>query len=255
MFYEESMLENTWLYGSKIAHKGLHNERYPENSLGAIQNAIDHGYPFEIDVYMISDGTIAVMHEFNLKHMCGVNVDIRTLKKEDLKKYHLLGTEYTIPTLEEVLELTKGQVPIMVELKSFAVFSVGKFEQKVYDIMKHYDGQYAIQAFNPLTINWFKKNAPEVIRGQLWCLFEDVAELPRFAKHILRKMYLTRRSRPDFLAYSTEDISKKFLKKFKKTPKLGWVIHSEKQEEQANEIFSGVIFEDYLPDSTESKKA
>ena len=174
---------------------------------------------------------------------------------EDLKKYKLLGTEYTIPTLEEVLELTKGQVPIMVELKSFAVFSVGKFEQKVYDIMKHYDGQYAIQAFNPLTINWFKKNAPEVIRGQLWCLFEDVAELPRFAKHILRKMYLTRRSRPDFLAYSADDISKKYLKKFKKTPKLGWVIHSEEEEEKTNEIFSGVIFEDYLPDGTESKKA
>lgn len=250
------MLENTWIYGSKIAHKGLHNEQYPENSLGAIQNAIDHGYPFEIDVYMISDGTIAVMHEFNLKHMCGVNIDIRTLKREDLKKYKLLNTEYTIPTLEEVLELTKGQVPIMVELKSFAIFSIGKFEQKVYDIMKHYDGEYAIQAFNPLVISWFKKNAPEVLRGQLWCLFEDVEGLPRLAKHILRKMYLTKRGRPDFLAYSTDDISKKYLKKFKKTPKLGWVIHDEKQEEKANEIFSGVIFEDYLPDTTtESKKA
>lgn len=250
------MLENTWIYGSKIAHKGLHNEQYPENSLGAIQNAIDHGYPFEIDVYMISDGTIAVMHEFNLKHMCGVNIDIRTLKREDLKKYKLLNTEYTIPTLEEVLELTRGQVPIMVELKSFAIFSIGKFEQKVYDIMKHYDGEYAIQAFNPLVISWFKKNAPEVLRGQLWCLFEDVEGLPRLAKHILRKMYLTKRGRPDFLAYSTDDISKKYLKKFKKTPKLGWVIHDEKQEEKANEIFSGVIFEDYLPDtSTESKKA
>ena len=45
----KNMLENTWIYGSKIAHKGLHNEKYPENSIGAIQNAIDHGYPFEID--------------------------------------------------------------------------------------------------------------------------------------------------------------------------------------------------------------
>ena len=242
------MLENTWIYGSKIAHKGLHNEKYPENSIGAIQNAIDHGYPFEIDVYMISDGTIAVIHEFNLKHMCGVNIDVRTLKKEDLKKYHLLNTEYTIPTLEEVLEVTQGKVPIMVELKSFAVFSVGKFEQKVYDIMKQYDGEYAIQAFNPLVINWFKKNAPEVIRGQLWCLFEDVEGLPKLAKHILKKMYLTKRAKPDFLAYSVDDFSKKYLKKLKKTPKIGWVVHSEKQEEAMDKYFSGVIFEDYLPE-------
>ena len=115
--------------------------------------------------------------------------------------------------------------------------------------MKHYDGQYAIQAFNPLVINWFKKNAPEVLRGQLWCLFEGVEGLPKIAKHILRRMYLIKRGRPNFLAYSVDDISKKYLKKLKKTPKIGWVVHSEEEEENMHEAFSGVIFEDYLPET------
>ena len=242
------MIESTWIYDSKIAHKGLHNDIYPENSLGAFKHAIDNGYPFEIDVYMISDGTIAVMHEFNLKHMCGVNIDIRSLTREDLKNYHLLGTEYTIPTLEEVLELTQGRVPILVELKDFSVFKLGKFEQAVYDIMKNYDGEYAVQSFNPLVLYWFR-NAPEVIRGQLWCLFEDVDGLPRLAKHILKKMYLTKRGKPDFLAYSMDDFSSKYMKKLKKTPKIAWTVQSEEQEADMLKYFSGVIFEGYNPAS------
>ena len=38
-------------------------------------------------------------------------------KAKELSEIHLLGTEYTIPTLREVLELVGGKVPLLIELK------------------------------------------------------------------------------------------------------------------------------------------
>ena len=38
-----------------IAHRGLHNEIFPENSLSAFQNALKHNFSIELDVYILKD--------------------------------------------------------------------------------------------------------------------------------------------------------------------------------------------------------
>ena len=46
-----------WLVARPIAHRGLHDEERPENSLSAIEAALQHRFPIEIDVQVSADGT------------------------------------------------------------------------------------------------------------------------------------------------------------------------------------------------------
>ena len=51
----------------KYAHRGLHSEGVPENSLEAFRLAKENGYGFELDVHLLADGNLAVIHDSSLK--------------------------------------------------------------------------------------------------------------------------------------------------------------------------------------------
>jgi glycerophosphoryl diester phosphodiesterase len=76
-----------------IAHRGASAE-LPENTLPAFERAIELGADFvEIDVHAARDGTLVVTHD-----------------------RPRAGSEY--PTLEQALELMRGRVGVMVEIKT-----------------------------------------------------------------------------------------------------------------------------------------
>ena len=56
-------LFKTWLVETPIAHRGFHDKNNPENSLAAFARAIEKGYAIELDVQMLSDGTVVVFHD------------------------------------------------------------------------------------------------------------------------------------------------------------------------------------------------
>lgn len=102
-----------------IAHRGLHNEEYTENGMKAFQNAIDHGVAFEFDIHLTKDNELVVCHDENLIRTTGKDGIIEDLTLKEIKdNYHLLdGGE--IPTLQEVLDLNKEKVPMVIEMKVF----------------------------------------------------------------------------------------------------------------------------------------
>ena len=59
-----------WLFDRPIAHRGLHDEQYPENSMPAYEQAIAHDFNIEIDVHVSKDGEVVVFHDDNLKRVC-----------------------------------------------------------------------------------------------------------------------------------------------------------------------------------------
>ena len=99
-------LFKTWLVEYPIAHRGLHTDEMPENSLGAFQNAIDNGYPIELDVHLTCDGTVVVFHDDSLARVTNKDGYVKNLTKDTLKDYSLFGTKYTIPTFKEVLDIS-----------------------------------------------------------------------------------------------------------------------------------------------------
>ena len=72
------------LRGWKYAHRGLHNESRPENSMSAFKAALDHGYGVELDVHLLKDGTLAVFHDDKLIRVTGQEGRVCDLTAEQL---------------------------------------------------------------------------------------------------------------------------------------------------------------------------
>lgn len=118
-----------------IAHRGVHDENIPENSLIAFQKAVDLGYNIELDVHIIKDNNIVVFHDDNLERMTGINRNLKDCTYEELQSYSLKNTNQKIPLLSDVLKLVNGKVALIVELKIDQ--STGKLEQKLLEMLKN----------------------------------------------------------------------------------------------------------------------
>lgn len=236
---------NSWIVNDYIAHRGLHTKEYPENSIGAFANAIDKGYPIELDVQLIADGNVIVFHDYALSRMTGKDGYTKNLTTEDLNLYTLAKTDFYIPTLQQVLDFVDGQVPLLIEIKNEG--KVGDLEKKVYDLLKNYNGEYAIQSFNPYSLEWFKNNAPKVLRGQLSSYFKG-ANLGIFKKFVLKRMLLNKKvSQPHFISYDAKNLPNRFVKHFNKIPLIAWCIRSQSEYMKIAKYCDNIIFENFEP--------
>ena len=94
-----------------IAHRGSSAEER-ENTLPAFERAIGDGADYvELDVQASADGTLVVFHDLNLGRLTPLRGLLRRRSADELR-------EAGIPTLDEVLELTRGRIGVMAELKS-----------------------------------------------------------------------------------------------------------------------------------------
>ena len=237
---------NSWLVTDYISHRGLYTKELPENSLGAFQNSIINSYPIELDVQQIADGTIIVFHDYSLARMTGKDGYTRNLIKAELANYNLDGTEYVIPTLQEVLDLVDGQVPLLIEIKNEG--KVGETEKALWNILKNYKGEYAVQSFNPYSLEWFKINAPHVLRGQLSSFFKSEKNLGFFKKLALKAMFLNKKvSCPHFISYDARCLPNIFVKRFKSLPLIAWTIKSQSEYMKVAKHCDNIIFEGFEP--------
>ena len=236
---------NSWLVTKYIAHRGLHNDTMPENSLAAMQNAIDHDYAIEIDLHPIEDGTPVLFHDETLNRLTGEDGYIKKVENvEQLKKLRLLNTNETIPTLKEALEFVNGQVPLLIEIKDYNM--TGTFEKAIYEVLKDYKGEYAVMSFNPYSIKWFKINAPEVVRGLLSCYFKG-EKLNSALKFALKRMLLKKVADPQFIAYKWNELPNKHVNKVKHLPLLAWPVPSQQEYMKVAKHCDNIIFEYFEP--------
>ena len=178
--------KDSWLTTRPIAHRGLWGGNIIENSLTAYQNAVNNGYPIEIDLYRSKDGVLMSFHDATLNRMTGADGFIYDKTFFELKNLRLLGSSETIPTFDQVLSLVDGKVPLLIELKDQPDKT---YIDKVVARLKNYKGEFAVQSFNPLYIKRVKKLAPEFIRGILGTNEKPINTTP-FTRFIIRKMPL-----------------------------------------------------------------
>ncbi|MBQ8844955.1 MAG: glycerophosphodiester phosphodiesterase [Clostridia bacterium] len=238
-------LFKTWLVETPIAHRGFHDKNAPENSLAAFKNAIEKGYAIELDVRLISDGTVVVFHDESLSRMTGNDGYIKFLTKNDLELIHLNNSEEKIPTLTEVLEFVNGQVPLLIEIKNND--KVGELEKRFIEIMEGYKGEYAVQSFNPLALNYIKNHAPHMIRGQLAGYLKN-SKLTFFKKFLAKRMMLNKKySEPHFISYEAKHLPNRYVKKYKNLPLLAWTINSQDEYMHIVKHCDNIIFQNFIP--------
>ena len=189
------------LQSHSYAHRGLHGNGVPENSMPAFRAALEKGYGIELDIHLMADGELAVIHDSSLKRTAGVDVNITELTKEDLDHYCLEGTQEKIPLFSQVLELYAGKAPLIIELNAD-----GNNHKALVDAacrsLEGYTGAYCMESFDPRCLLELKKNYPHVIRGQLTENFmRSQIKLNPALKFAMTHNLLNFATKPDFVAY------------------------------------------------------
>ncbi len=227
----------------QVAHRGLHDRELgiPENSLPAFAWAVEQGKAIELDLHATADNRLVVLHDFQLKRMTGVPGIVEEWTLEDLRKLRLQGTDAHIPTLDEVLELVNGKVPLLLEIKSERLGEVGRLEPVLMKRLASYQGEFILEAFNPEVLVWLHRHAPQYIRGQLGNLDDENKQFKFYSRHLMFNPL----SRPDFIAFDIQKIDYKLRLACKKhgLPLLGWTIRTEAELKKADRLCDGVIYE------------
>ena len=239
--------------GSGSAHRGFHDKpRIPENSIPAFRRAVQCGFGAELDVHLMKDGHLAVIHDASLLRTAGVDVQIEDLTAEDLKNYRLEGTEHHIPLLEEVLPIFAGKAPLVVELKAERG-NADALAAAACRLLDKYRVTYCIESFDPRCLMWLWQNEPDILRGQLsenFTAHGDAQHLPGGIRWILANLLLNVRTRPDFIAYRFEDrgnLSLRLCRGFYKVQEASWTVRDRETMEKAEAAGNLVIFEHFDP--------
>lgn len=233
------------------AHRGLHDSEKPENSMAAFRAALDGGYGIELDVHLMKDGNLAVIHDSSLKRTAGADVKIEDLTLKDLENYHLDGTDEKIPLFSQVLELFGDCAPLIVELKT----ANGNHEalcQAVCEMLDCYNCTYCIESFDPRCITWLRHHRPEIIRGQLSSnsLKNKKNKLPWIVKLIMTCHISNIATRPDFIAYNYKHrkaFGTDICRKLWGVQGVSWTIRTKEDFDIAVKEGWIPIFENFVP--------
>jgi len=235
------------LMGVYYAHRGLHDNQagVPENSMAAIRRAVEAGYGIEFDVQLTRDRIPVVFHDESLKRVCGVPGNVRDYTFEELQAFRLLDSEERIPKFEDMLALVGGKVPLIVEIKIHE--NAAEVCEKADALLKRYAGPYCMESFHPRAVEWYRKNRPEVIRGQLSCHFGKNEPISQMLVHHLLTNVL---ARPDFIAYCHThkgNFSRILCRRLFGALSVAWTVKSQEQLDACKDDFDLFIFEQFIP--------
>ena len=239
-----------WL-GQRFAHRGLHaaSEGVPENTLPAFERACRAGYGIELDIRFTKDMRVVVYHDDDLLRLCGDPRKVCQLTLEELRALPVQGTDARVPTLDEALELVNGRVPLLIELKN------GKDNPRLcralMDRLKNYPGEYIVESFNPLIVWWFRRNAPQVVRGQLVGPLRSYMPTVGFlSAFFMSGLLLNFLGRPHFVAYDVNAprfFSPHFQRFLFHTPMAAWTVRRDDIARLVEKRRQMCIFEEIQP--------
>lgn len=253
----------------------------PENSLAAFAAAAEAGYGIELDVQLTLDNKVVVAHDPDLLRVAGDPRNIRDLTYDELVRIPLFptaapGAEVSpllpgatenpplvttpsqaqtgyyqhVPLLEDVLRVVDGRVPIIVEFKfeNYRTWDDRDEElmQTAADLLDAYQGLYVVESFNPAAMNWYKREHPDVCRGQL---AEDTAFTANPMLWMGGKLMFNEISRPDFVAYDFKNGDGAMLRFVRRMGAMAvaWTVRTSDELAGAQPYFDRFIFEAFVP--------
>lgn len=239
-----------------LAHRGLHDgtKSAPENSLAAFRCAIAGGYGIELDLQLSKDGQAIVFHDYELDRLTDKKGAVALKTAAQLAETHLLAGDETIPTLVQVLELTEGRVPVLIEIKDQdgqCGPNTGALEAETARVLKTYDGPVAVMSFNPHAIFALKSVAPGIARGLATSSFvkEDWPMVPESRLKELAEIPDFDALDAAFVSHDKNNLASAPIDRLKRrgVPVLCWTIRSEAEEKQARKFADNITFENYRP--------
>ena len=131
-----------------IGHRGAKGH-LAENTLPSIDKALYLGVDgVEIDIFRCASGELVVFHDQTLEKLTNSSGYIEQLDLDSIRKIEVLNG-FTIPTLEEVLNLINGRVLLNIELKgSNTAFLTDSLLQTYFEKETWLPDKILISSFN-----------------------------------------------------------------------------------------------------------
>ena len=218
----------------------------------AFRRAIDHGFGAELDVHLMADGNLAVVHDSSLRRVCGADILVENLIADDLKDYPLMGTEERIPLFQDVLALFEGKTPLVVELK-VERGNANALTDAVMAALEGWNGTYCVESFHPAVLLRLKEKYPRVLRGQLSQNFlrdSEVGDLSLPVRFVLTNLLTTALTCPDFIAYNCRDrrnASLRLMKALYGVHEVDWTVRDRETMNALDRAGVTSIFEGFVP--------
>ncbi len=212
-----------WLTAWEYAHRGLHREGVPENSLAAAEGAIAAGLGIECDIQMSADNLPMVFHDWMLDRLTGTDDMVANRTADELETLNLLGTDQHPVRLAQFLDLIAGRAPLLIEIKSLPGYNVARSCEAVAGALADYAGEVAVMSFDPRVAAWFAQNAAETVRGLV-----GTDSLKNGFESVWRQSEVLVQARPHFLAIDVRDLLWPEAAAWRETgrPLLTWTVRS-----------------------------
>ena len=193
-----------FLTARPIAHRGLHDfsKGVVENTRSAFAAAITKGYAIECDLQLTRDGEAVVFHDEHLERLTEGHGMVKDLTAHEMQQLVIRNSTDRVQTLEELLAQVKGQVPLVIELKSHWDGDE-RLAKRALALLKDYRGPYCLMSFDPDVIAAVRRLSPDTIRGIVAERADDsyYAWLPLAKQMELRTFSHVGRTRPDFVSF------------------------------------------------------
>jgi glycerophosphoryl diester phosphodiesterase len=145
-----------------FAHRGLHSgTAFPENSLIAFAAALELGAGIECDLRLTADNRIIIFHDADAWRLCASPMRIREATLGELSRLRI--GEHPIPTLESLLHMVAGRVPLLLEIKVDK--DIWRWAPALRQALVGYSGSFGVMSFDPRIARLMKTNMPDVRRG------------------------------------------------------------------------------------------
>jgi glycerophosphoryl diester phosphodiesterase len=214
-----------------FAHRGLHyGAGFPENSLLAFAAALELGSGIECDLRLTADDQILVFHDRETWRMCSSHLMIGRSTHAELSRLRV--GDGPIPTLESLLSLVDGRVPLLLEVK--VDNDVWRWMPALKRALRDYRGPHGVMSFDPRISRLLKTNHPRVRRGLI--VKDNLSPLRRRVALWLAD--------PQFLALERTALGKPWVaKERERTPVYSWTIRGPEQRSQAQVHADALIWE------------
>lgn len=237
-----------------IAHRGLHDAAHGiiENSASAVEAAIAKGYAIEVDTQCAAHGIPIVFHDRTLDRLTAETGAVSTRDEAALCQIPLRNSRDCILSLEGLLALVNGRVPLLIEVKS-TWSGDHTYERNIAVALAAYKGPVAVMSFDPECVVAFRRAAPSLPRGLIAERFEDKhywPDLSAWQRFAMRHLLTAAIARPHFIAYDIRALpalAPGIARDVFRLPLLTWTVRSEADKATARLFADAMIFEGVVP--------
>jgi glycerophosphoryl diester phosphodiesterase len=250
------MMLDRGAYLRPIAHRGLHDDRAGviENTALAFEAAIAKGFGIECDLRPARGGLPVVFHDLTTERIIGgENRLISNLGETEIRGLRTHSGQHHVLTLEDMLALVDGRVPLLVEIKSEWDPPDVPFLAEIGRRALDYRGDIALMSFDPDVMTVMRELATEIPRGVISGGYRDEHGETWWRDRIseeraerLANLLESGPVAPSFYAYHVKSLPTpvtRFVREVAGLPVFAWTVRSAEDRAAAKHYADAPIFE------------